>query len=334
MPSQPGLIDQFSNTTLVQDHSAPVPPAVKPSSPAPPAAAPTPTPAPFADTGYQAATAAPAAAAPTTAGRPTFGTTTSDQTVEGRIKGIIDENGPLQQQAASDARQAANERGLINSSMAVTAGQSALYRAAMPIAQQDAATVAQQSRMNQDTANQSAAATAAETNQNARFNANATNAVDQSNTAALNQSRSQASQQLQAQVMARLDATTRTSLINLEANYRTLMQASDSAASLYQQTMGAISQLQNNTNLDANSRNMLIAQQTQLLQNGLALMGGINALNLTGLLDFSGVNNAAPAPPPAPSPPPPPSRSSDVGGSPGDAPGVGSGGGGTPGTGE
>lgn len=63
---------------------------------------------------------------------------TPDQTVEGRLSGIIAADSPLMQQARTRAMQYANSRGLINSSMAAGAGESAMIDAAMPIAQQDA----------------------------------------------------------------------------------------------------------------------------------------------------------------------------------------------------
>lgn len=85
------------------------------------------------------------------------GTTSWDvspnQTVQTQLEQIIAADSPLMQQARARALQAANERGLLNSSMAVTAGQSALYDAAMPIAQQDASTYADAGRFNADASN-------------------------------------------------------------------------------------------------------------------------------------------------------------------------------------
>jgi hypothetical protein len=52
---------------------------------------------------------------------------TPDQTVSGQIKNIIASGSPLMQQAETNAKNLMNQRGLINSSQAITAGQSALY---------------------------------------------------------------------------------------------------------------------------------------------------------------------------------------------------------------
>lgn len=76
-----------------------------------------------------------------------------NQTVAKQIEQIIAADSPLMQQARMRALQAANQRGLLNSSMAVSAGESALYDAAMPIAQQDAATYADAARFNADATN-------------------------------------------------------------------------------------------------------------------------------------------------------------------------------------
>ena len=73
---------------------------------------------------------------------------TPDQTVEGRINGIINGNNPLLQQARARANGAMNDRGLVNSSLALSAGDSAVYDAAQKIAGPDAATYADAAKNN------------------------------------------------------------------------------------------------------------------------------------------------------------------------------------------
>lgn len=58
--------------------------------------------------------------------------------VSGRVNQIISEGSPLMERAETRAKEQMNGRGLLNSSMAVGAGQTALYDAAMPMAAQDA----------------------------------------------------------------------------------------------------------------------------------------------------------------------------------------------------
>jgi len=64
----------------------------------------------------------------------------------------------LMQQARATSLGQMNERGLINSSMAITAGNKAVYDAAMPIAQADAATYQDTAKTNNQYANQFATA--------------------------------------------------------------------------------------------------------------------------------------------------------------------------------
>ena len=85
-------------------------------------------------------------------------------TVASQLKGIIDSGSPLMQQAEANARNQMNARGLINSSQAITAGQSAVIAAATPIATTDAATY-----------DRNAAATTAANNAAAQFGAAAIN---------------------------------------------------------------------------------------------------------------------------------------------------------------
>ena len=58
--------------------------------------------------------------------------------VSGRLKGLLSEDSPYIDRARTSARQAANRRGLMNSSIAAGAGEAAAIDAALPIAQADA----------------------------------------------------------------------------------------------------------------------------------------------------------------------------------------------------
>ncbi|MDP4078937.1 hypothetical protein [Acidovorax sp. A1169] len=76
-----------------------------------------------------------------------------NETVRSQLQQIIADDSPLMQQARARALQTANTRGLLNSSMAMTAADSAMYDAAMPIAQQDASTYARAGEFNAGQAN-------------------------------------------------------------------------------------------------------------------------------------------------------------------------------------
>lgn len=67
-----------------------------------------------------------------------------DQTVEGRVEGILSSNSPLMKAAETYGLQTANKRGLLDSSIAVGAAQGEMIKAATPIATADAGALQQQ----------------------------------------------------------------------------------------------------------------------------------------------------------------------------------------------
>lgn len=146
--SSPGLPDSNANNSLLNSTPGTVtpPPEGTPQNlttvAPPPAESTAPTPAPV--------------AAPTTAPyTPGAYEVKPEQTVAGQIKDIIASGSPLMQQAEANAKNMMNQRGLINSTQAITAGQSALYDKAMPIATADAARYATASDKTTDAKNTS-----------------------------------------------------------------------------------------------------------------------------------------------------------------------------------
>ena len=250
-------------------------------------------------------------------------------TVQGQLAGLISSGSPLLVQAQTRAAQEANRRGLLNSSIAVGAGESALYDAAMPIAQADADTHRafgltnaelrqqselanvgaknQMSQFNVGEANTTGRFNVSEAGQTGRFNADAANAAARQ-LAEQQQQVNVQNAQLQQQaglanaenqnklLLQQMDAQTRVEMTNIEANYRTLMQASESASSLYSQTLKNISDIMGNKDLDAAAKNAAIARQQELLQNGMNLIGSMNNLGISELLNFG----PTPASPPSP----------------------------------
>jgi hypothetical protein len=339
--------------------------------------------------------------------------------VQGQLAGILASGNPLLVQAQTRARQQAQQRGLLNTSMGVQAGEEALYGAALPIAQGDVdvynrqaftnAELAQQAELaNQQARNQMEQLNVQESGVTGRFNVEAAQQAELANQQARNQmeqlnvqesgvtgrfnveaaqraelanqqarnemerlnvqeagttgrfnveaaqraelenqqARNQMAQlnlqeagttsrfaageagatgrfnveaaqrtelenaQMQQQtaienarlqqqaatqqgenqmrlMLQQMDATTRTDLVNIEANYRTLMQASASASDLYQQTLRNISDITANKDMNAEAKNASISQQKELLQNGMNLIGSMNNIGVSQLLDFS-----------------------------------------------
>lgn len=111
---------------------------------------------------------------------------TPDQTVRGQLEEILKEDGALMQQASSRAMQQMNARGLLNSSLAVGASQSALYDAAMPIATADAGTYANAARTNAQYKNEAERFNAEQANTSNRLAFTEGNATNKFNAAAEN----------------------------------------------------------------------------------------------------------------------------------------------------
>ncbi len=264
----------------------------------------------------------------------------NNQTVANQLQGIIAAESPLMQQAQTRSMQGMNERGLLNSSMAVGAGQSALYDAALPIAQADAETrfLGEQFKAEQKNAIELA-------NMNAKNRAKEfEKAMEQegglANLAALNNAsqfdltnqadvfkflygenvrmemfnadkRQEASmyvadtankftmaqleQDFEAKIasadaqvktqLQQIDAVTRVTLATTEAEFKQLMQTTSSAGDAFQQTLATISELTQNTDLDADALQAAIGQQLNQLQLSLTVFEALNPV-VTGLADL------------------------------------------------
>ena len=115
-------------------------------------------------------------------------------TVQGLLGQIMAQDSPLMQQARTQSQQQMASRGLLNSSMAIGAGQDALYRTAMPIAQSDAAALNTTSQYNAGARNQMQQYNASNQQQTNLANQNAQNQASQFGADARNQSASQNAQ--------------------------------------------------------------------------------------------------------------------------------------------
>jgi hypothetical protein len=248
------------------------------------------------------------AANASTVGTPTAWNVTADQTVEGRINNIV--NGVVGQQARADATGQWNDRGLSNSSMAVTAGEDAAYRAAQPIAQADAATYAKAAGYNADQINQANLANAQLGTQTSIANLNANtqwadanlSARTQLQTAQIGADTQKAIAALNASTqvgMNALDNQTKLQVQQFANENQVLLNTSSQAATAFNQYVVSATNIENNANMDAATKNLALQTLWQDTQNQLTVLANLNHLDLTSLL----VNNP-PAPTPAPTPAP------------------------------
>ncbi len=104
------------------------------------------------------------------------------ETVQGQLKGLLTEGSPLLERARSKAAEEASGRGIYNSSVAIGAGEGAMYDTAIQIATPDAATYGQSARDNQGVLNQTGQFNADAFNRNQQFNAGEANTTSRFNT--------------------------------------------------------------------------------------------------------------------------------------------------------
>jgi len=255
--------------------------------------------------------AQPATYDPATLAKPTQWNVDNKQTVQGQIGGIIKKDSPLMQLAKTEGLQQSNARGLLNSSMAVGAAQDSVYRAATPIATQDADTYARAAGYNADTANQFARANADIMNQARSFGAQAINRANEFNaTNTFNASESQKDRTFQANESQRdmsfragelererwfndSQAEKERDLTKLKTQYEANVKASlaqiENDANFnrqLQQTFGSLSQAFNNSitninsdpNMDQQSKDYSIKQLYDAYKAQLSLLSAVGSV--------------------------------------------------------
>lgn len=233
---------------------------------------------------------------------PTLGTVAPNETMGGQVNDLLKTDNPIMQTARTQAAQAANSRGLLNSSMAVQSGEQAAINSALPIAAQDASVF-------HDTAARNMAAQ---------------NEAGQFNATAQNQSKLLEQQGQNEQTLQKLRGDQATAVATIEANFKTLMQANASASSTFNSVMENIGKIMDDPNTTAEQKQAAVDNQTRMLNAALTVMGGIANVDLTSMLDFSSLRNVLPAPgspggpvapapgPSAPGTPPPPGSQAAV----------------------
>jgi hypothetical protein len=231
-----------------------------------------------------------------------------DELVSTQVNKIIGKDSPLMQQAAGKAAQAANSRGLLNSSMAVQAGHAAVMDRALPMAQYDAGAntnVLNNNQANQQQTNifnagqtqdinkfnatgdaQTSQFNAEKTQDANKFNATGDAQNSQFNASELNKS-SIVNASEQNKVLSQfLDQGNKLQLADIEASYKVLMQSEASAMTIYQQSVKNISEILMNPDLTAAAKTAAVNNQNQLLKTGMNIIGKMSGLNLEDLLTF------------------------------------------------
>lgn len=197
---------------------------------------------------------------------------TGPQTVNQQVADISRQDGPLMQQARARALMDANERGLVNSSMAVGAAQGAVLDKAIEIGARDASTNAQAAQFNASAANQNSMFNSGQTNQ---WGTNALDrqerGLDRAQTASERQKDREA-----AIAAAGFDAQTRKDLAALEQTYRTQLNSDQGFDRQFSQYTDTLLRIDSDPNLDAPAKTRL--KETAL--NSLRSYATVRKLNL------------------------------------------------------
>lgn len=251
-----------------------------------------------------------------------------NQTVSGQLEDILKDGSPLLDQAETSARQRANASGLLNSSMAVTAGQDALYRTALPIATADAATYNKAAGYNTDEANQFSLQNANMQNQAAGFNASSANKKDSDllsadtsiKTANIGAEASKANAFTSANASTRnaeigadaskynanLSAETQKALAGLDSNTRNLVQSNSTAANSFQTFMNVVANIRASTTMDEKAKATAIADAENKFNQQLQVISAIGGVDLSKFFVQAQPSPLAPPTEPAAEAPPPP----------------------------
>lgn len=195
-------------------------------------------------------------------------TTTTEQ-----LGSILNQGGPLMQQAANVGNAQAAQRGLLNSSMGIQAAQSAVLQQAAPLAQANATNINQGNQFNASNLQQVALANQNAENVAAQFNTGQQNSMNQWNAGQQNE-----------MIKSTMDMNSREQLANIEANYKTLLQANSTAGGMYEQYLKNISDISQSDKMDAAAKANATANQVAYLRAGLQMMSNMNSIS--GLITF------------------------------------------------
>lgn len=186
------------------------------------------------------------------------------ETVSGQLSKILSEDSPYLTQARGGAMDYANSRGLLNSTMAAEAGESAAIKAALPVASADANVYGNAATQNQQVSNTAGQFNAGETNTTAKFNTGETNAAE----------RQVAGGQIQA------------GLVNLQAEHQQILQSSAAASSLFADTQRQVAAILADPNTAADVKQQTVAQLTGMLKTSLSMLGSMNNIDIASLVTF------------------------------------------------
>ena len=207
-------------------------------------------------------------------------------TVEGRIRGLIEQNNPLMQLAETRGQQYAATRGLKNSSMEAGAMQDSVLAAAQPIAQSDAGFVNQFALNNADAQNKVAALNAGYANEAGQFGAQQQNAMSTMDRQLTN-----------TRIISQMDNASREKLADIDQKYRTTIEGSKISSDLINRSLDLLNNIQQSTTMDAATKQRNIDAVWKTVYIGLGINDALTGIDSAGMLDFGYLAPDAPVTP-------------------------------------
>lgn len=201
----------------------------------------------------------------------------SDETMQGQIKGIMEEGNPLMDLRRSQADQAMAARGLYHSTAGVEAAERAMLESILPIASQDAATYSNQARINQEFL-QDASNMNVET-----FNSEIV--------AKANQGRQMQLMSYESDIRERLAGVDQRYAIQLETltqEYNILGEEYKAASTLYSDSLRSMAALLGNNDLTPEQQAAGVESLVGQLEAGLQFMTGVSGGTIGGITPESG----------------------------------------------
>lgn len=244
----------------------------------------------------------PATANANQAGVTPYSVSSPKMTVAGQLSDILSSGSPLLNQAQAYARDQMNARGLMNSSQAVTAGETGLINTALPIAQQDAQAHYGAMTNTANAGNQANQLNAQLGTQTSQFNAGQNNAAMSSAATASNsmtQSRMNNEAALQVQAMQNSGAlaniqaqgSINVQLTDMQNKNKVLLQTSAGAAQYYNTMLQYMSAITTNPNMTHDQKANALNNSVTQLNDMLGTMTTISGIpGIQSLLNFSDSN--------------------------------------------
>lgn len=209
--------------------------------------------------------------------------------VQTQVRNLVENNSPLLRLAENKAMRTMNERGLVNSSLGITAGQEAVINTALPIAQADAAAHKDAAFRTAEASNTASQFGAAASNTASSTNAQLTTSMNTTNANAANNALAASAQAENVRNLALIDANVKQNLSVLDSQNRQLLQSNANAANMFQETVKNIAAISVNDTLSQAAKDAAVATQMNLLNQGLqatariagTLPSSVSALNLS-----------------------------------------------------